>query len=274
MKINSAVVTLMTSSVLCLNSWATPLANVNDIAIDSKDVQAEYSQLNEVQKGKVNKDPVTRREIVESAINTELVLQAAKRAGLEQDDDYKKALERFKRQYLTTRFVQKSIESRVNGAALKDYYEKNKTNYDSAQIHALHILVASESDAASVLTQAKATKSDKEFSALAKKYSVDPTAQDNGGDLGYFTRDRMLPEFAAAAFSMRKGEIKGPVRSFYGYHIIKVVDMKSGRLPGFEEVEQRVKEDLKANLAKDLIVQLRSKASVKFNEEAVNTFKL
>ena len=98
--------------------------------------------------------------------------------------------------------------------------------------------------------------------------------QENNGDLGYFTRDRMVPEFATAAFAMRRGEVKGPIKSIYGYHIIRVVDIKGGRVPNFDEVEARVKEDLKNSLAQEALQKLRSSAAVKVDENAVKGFKL
>ena len=266
---------LICSGVFCARSTqAAILATVNETSIDSKDLQSEYSQLNEQQRERINKDQSTKRELVEGAVNAELVVQAAKKSGVEQEEEFRRAVERFKKQYLATRYMQKSIESKLTKSAIKEYFEKNRGNYDSSQVHAMHILSRTEDEARKVLELARSAKSDQEFSIIAKKNSVDPTVQDNGGDLGFFTRDRMVPEFAAAAFSMKKGEVRGPIRSTFGYHVIRIVEIKMGTVPNFEEVEARVKDDLRAQLAKDLLQQLRSKASVKLNEDEVKSLKI
>jgi peptidyl-prolyl cis-trans isomerase C len=259
--------------LVTVSAQAAPVATVNDTAIDSKDILSDYEVLNELQKERLNKDPGSRREIVEGAVNAELLLQAAKKAGVEQDEEYKRALERFKKQFLATRYLQKSIDSKLGKSAVKEFFEKNKGSYDSTQVRAMHILVTDLDQANKIAEEAKKTKNDKEFTELAKKNSVDPTVQDNGGDLGFFTRDRMVPEFASAAFNMRKGEIKGPVKSVYGYHVIRLLEIKHGRVPNFEEVEARVKEDLRSSLAQETITKLRSTAKIKINDDSVRGLK-
>lgn len=255
------------------SAWAAPVASVNDAQIDVKDITSEYEQLNDLQRERINKDTSTRREIVEGAVNAELLVQAARKAGVEQDEEFKRAVERFKRQYMATNYLQKQIDGQLSKGAVKDFFNKNKSNYDTTQVRAMHILLTNESDAAKLIAAAKAAKTDKAFTALAKKNSMDPTVSENGGDLGFFTRDRMVPEFAAAAFAMRKGEVRGPVKSVYGYHIIRLVDVKHGRVPNFEEVEARVKEDLRGFLAQDTIKKLRSQAKIKINDDAVRSLK-
>ncbi len=259
--------------LLAVSTHAAPVATVNETAIDAKDILSDYVVLNELQKERLNKDQSSRREIVEGAVNAELLLQAAKKSGIEQDDEYKKALDRFKKQFLATRYLQKSIESKLGKSAVKEFFEKNKSNYDSTQVRAMHILVTDIDQAGKIAVEAQKTKNEKEFSELAKKNSVDPTVQDNGGDLGFFTRDRMVPEFASTAFNMRKGEVKGPVKSVYGYHIIRLVEIKHGRIPNFEEVEARVKEDLRSSLAQETISKLRTQSKIKINDDAVKGLK-
>lgn len=251
---------------------AAVLAHVGEKAIETDDVRGEYETITGDQRKAINNDPATRRSMVENAINAELLVQAAKKAGLEKDEDYQRALEHFQRQYLASKFMQKAIEPKLSKSDIKKFFEANKSFFDSSQVCALHIVVESEKDAEKILALVKAKGA--KFEEIAKKSSLDPTVQENKGNLGCFTRDRMVPEFTQAAFSMRKGEIRGPIHTMYGYHIIKVVDFKPGKIPGYDEVEQQAKEAYRTKLLSDLIADLRTKSNVKIDEEEVKDFKL
>ena len=168
--------------------------------------------------------------------------------------------------------MQKSIEPKLGKSDIKKFYDDNKSFFDTTQACAFHIVMKDEEEAKKVLALAK-TKGTK-FEELAIKHSLDPTVQENKGNLGCFTRDRMVPEFAAAAFNMKKGEIQGPIRTMYGYHIIKLTDAKPGKVPGYEEVEQRAKETYRVKLVNDLISELRTKSNVKVYDEEIKKFKL
>jgi peptidyl-prolyl cis-trans isomerase C len=272
MKMKTNIMGLALMALLAGNAHAAVLANVGEKTINDNEIRGEYESMPEDQKKTINEDSSTRRNIVESAINAEILVQAAKKAGLEKDEDYKKSLERFQRQYLATKFMQKAIEPKLAKTELKKFYDENKPFFDTTQVCAYHIVMKEEDEAKKVLALAK-TKETK-FEALAIKHSLDPTVQENKGNLGCFTRDRMVPEFAAAAFNMKKGEIQGPVHTIYGYHIIKVVDTKPGKVPGYDEVEQRVKETYRVKLVNDLLSDLRTKSNVKVFDEEVKKFKL
>jgi peptidyl-prolyl cis-trans isomerase C len=251
---------------------AAILATVGSSEIKDDDIKGQFESMTGEQRKAINEDEMTRKNLVDSAVNAEVLFQAAKKAGLDKDDEYKKAMDRFQRQYLASQFMRKNIEAKLKSSDLKKFYEENKAFFDSTQVCAQHIVVKEEKEAAELTTKAKAKGV--KFEELAKKHSLDPSVQENKGNLGCFTRDKMVPEFAAAAFNMKKGEIKGPVQSMYGYHVIKVLDVKIGKVPGFDEVEQRVKETLKMKLVSELLQDLRTKSNVKLNEEAVKKFKL
>lgn len=251
---------------------AAVLANVGGKAIDSEQIKSEYETINDEQRRAVNKDLIARRTVVDSAINTEVLYQAAKKSGLEKDNEFQKALERFKRQYLATKILEKSIESKLSSGSVKKYFEAHKGLFDSTQVCASHIVVSEEEQARKLASVAKSDNA--KFDDLAKKNSIDPTVQDNKGDLGCFTRERMVPQFSDAAFSMKKNEIRGPVMTSYGYHVIKVYDIKPGKVPNYEEVEQRVKDAYRLKLMQEMIADLRTKSEVKVNEEELKKFRL
>ena len=106
-----------------------------------------------------------------------------------------------------------------------------------------------------------------DFADLAKRRSIDPSAASGGGDLGYFTREQMVPEFSEAAFSLKKGEItEAPVKSSFGWHVIRVEDKRTSGPPSFDEVKAELQEELSRDVIQDILKDLRGKAKVeRFN---------
>ncbi|MDR7870429.1 MAG: peptidylprolyl isomerase [Tissierellaceae bacterium] len=122
---------------------------------------------------------------------------------------------------------------------MKEYFETNKANFDQEeQVKASHILVETEDLALEVKGKLEAGE---DFAELAKEYSTDTTNSQQGGNLGYFNRTKMLPEFSDAAFSLEVGEISDPVKTNYGYHIIKLEDKKEAKEAVYEEYTEEVK---------------------------------
>jgi peptidyl-prolyl cis-trans isomerase C len=245
-------------------SAATELAKVNGTSITDKDLAAALSGLNEGQRANVLKDSNSKRQILDGLIDQTLLAQTAEKEKLDQDQDFKDALAAFKKQYLANKLLQKNLSAKITDAAAKKYYEVNKLRYSTDQVHAQHILVSDEKQARDLLKQAKAEGAD--FEALAEKNSKDPSAKNNRGDLGFFGRDRMVAEFTDAAFRAGEGEVVGPVKTSYGYHIIKVVQKKSGKPLEYGEVELRVKNDMRQELVSQYLSKLKTTAKVEYKD--------
>jgi parvulin-like peptidyl-prolyl isomerase len=157
----------------------------------------------------------------------------------------------------------------------KDFYDKNGDKFVSpAQVRASHILVKVEADAKpeTVVAKEKAAqaiaaraKKGEDFGKMAKELSEDPSAKENSGDLDFFGKEQMVPEFSDAAFAMKKGEISDPVRSPFGYHVIKVTDRKDSETVPLDKVKDRVLAFLKGQKAEALKQEIRQKAEVKIN---------
>ncbi len=247
---------------------AAELARVGDTAITDKDLRAALSNFNEAQKAQILKDSNSRRQILASLIDQEVLLNEAVKSKLDQDAEYKEAFENFRKQFLASRVLQKNLGNKLTESAVKSYYEAHKSRYSTDQVHAMHILVSDEERAKELMKQAKEPNAD--FQALAEKHSKDPSAKNNRGDLGFFGRERMVPEFTEAAFAGEKGQIVGPVKTAYGYHIIKVVERKTGSVLEFADVESRVRNELRADLTQNYVSKLRQTAKVKVNDAAVD----
>ena len=133
---------------------------------------------------------------------------------------------------------------KVSDSDVKNFYKENKASkftYPDT-VRASHILIKDKAKAEDVLKMAKAPKAD--FAALAKQYSEDPGSAAKGGDLGFFTKEQMVPEFSKAAFSLKPDTVSDLVKSEYGYHIIKVVDRKKAGVMPLKEVQNEIKKFL------------------------------
>jgi len=264
-------INFLTLTVFALAStaaWAVDLAKVNGKVISDRDVQMSLAGFNEGQKRQLLGDGNSRREIVSNLVEQELLLQEGEKQKLDQDAEYKEAVAAFRRQYLTQRVLSKNVLPKVTESAAKKYYAGNKRKYATDKVQVQHILLADEKTANEVLRQAKAPGAD--FQKLAEKFSRDPSAKNNRGDVGVIMRDSpFVDEFKDAAFDGSKGEIVGPVKTLYGYHLIKIVDKQMGKTLGYPEVEMRVRTDLQKDLVTNYLIQLRKQARVTLDEKAI-----
>lgn len=251
-----------------MTAWAAvELASVNGRSITESDLKLALSgNYNDTQRDRILSDKQQKLRVLDGVINQELLVQQAAKENIEQSGEYKRALEVFRRQTLATLLVERKIGSRINDAAAKKYYRANKSQFSTGQVHAMHILVDDEGKAKSLLAMAR--KGDTDFQKLAEKHSIAPNVENNRGDLGYFGRSDMVSEFADAAFKAKEGEIIGPVKTVYGYHVIRVVDKKPGKPLEYHEVELQVKNALRRDLMQEYVGKLRSKAKVKVNKTA------
>ena len=161
-------------------------------------------------------------------------------------------------------------EVKVSDDAIRSYYESHKKDFEvKERRRARHILVRVPLDAdnATVLEKRKKAeeilkeaKAGKDFAELAKKYSEDPGSAKAGGDLGFFTRETMVKPFSDTVFNMKEGEIAGPVRTRFGFHIIKLEKIEPGRTKGLDEVKAEISKKLKTKKANDILWETANRA--------------
>jgi peptidyl-prolyl cis-trans isomerase C len=180
------------------------------------------------------------------------------------------------------RWVESQVANKIVVAPedAQKFYNDNKQEFqEGASVKASHVLIRVEENAPEDVVKAKqaeaakvaalATKKGADFAALAKQYSEEPGAKESGGDLGFFTKDRMVPEFAEAAFSQKVGQVSQPVRTQFGWHVIKVTDTKPAHQLSFDEVKDELVNYLKRNKQREaiqnLIKELRDSAKVENN---------
>jgi len=180
----------------------------------------------------------------------EIFLQEAERRGLQGSADYKTQME-FARQSILIRALFQDFEKKspTTEAEAKAEYDKIKAANGDKEYRARHILVEKEEDAKALIAQIKAGA---KFEDLAKKNSKDPGSAENGGDLDWANPGNYVPEFSQALTKLDKGQMTDtPVKSQFGYHIIKLEDVRSTQFPGFDEVKgQIIQRQNQAKLAK------------------------
>jgi peptidyl-prolyl cis-trans isomerase C len=191
-------------------------------------------------------------------VNT-LLSDAAKQAKLDNDPEVKAQLDKAKEQIVTQVFVEHLRAKVATDEALKALYDKTaKNDAGKPEVHARHILVKTEDEAKAIIADL-----DKggDFAKIADEKSTDKGG--NGGDLGWFGKDQMVPEFSEAAFKLNKGEYsKTPVKSQFGYHIIKIEDTRISAPPTFDEAKGKLKAELENGAVEDKVKELRVKAKI------------
>jgi peptidyl-prolyl cis-trans isomerase C len=200
--------------------------------------------------------------LLDSLINNTLVYEQGKKDGLDKDAEVKKALKDIEQQLVVKAWMGKKLKAEVTDAAVKQGYDRFLAEYKPAEeVRARHILVESEEAARGIIAE---LKKGADFGETAKVKSKDPSAKQNGGDLGYFTKDEMVPQFSEAAFAMQPGSLSDtPVKSQFGWHVIKVEDRRLSTPPTFEQAQPVIREKLAEETAERLVMDMRTKAKVK-----------
>jgi len=178
-------------------------------------------------------------------------------------DEFEKIQKRIQKDLAIQIWQKRELDKvKISEKKLKNYYNKNKDEFNEKEsVHARHILVKTEDEANKIISELKSLKADalkNRFIALAKTKSTGPSGP-NGGDLGYFARGQMVPEFNDKVFSMKVGEISEPVKTQYGYHVIYLEDKKTKKTRPFSEVKPFIEQRLKMEKFKT-IIQAKMKA--------------
>lgn len=189
-----------------------------------------------------------------------LVSKAAEAKKLGETDEFKKKLALARTKLLMEALLQNEAKTAVTDDAMKKVYaDAIKDVGNEQEVSARHILVESEDDAKAISAE---LKKGGDFAAIAKEKSKDPGSKDTGGDLGFFTKDQMVPEFAEAAFKLDKGQVSDPVKSQFGWHVIRVDDKRAKQPPTFEQVKDQIENFVQRKAQAELIQKLRADAKI------------
>jgi len=253
---------------------AEVLAEVNGETMTLEEFQSLAGEIKSAYPGLTLSDE-QKEDLVNSWVKEEILAQEAAKQGLDRSTDAKYRIEESKRQVIARLLLEKDLLSKltlksITDQEVADFYDANKKQFKSAdpRIHVRHILVKSEDQAKKISSE---LKKGGDFAKLAQQYSQDPGSKDKGGDLGYFSRGDMVPEFESAAFALKKNQISEPVKTQYGYHIIQLLEKKASETKSLDEVRDAIKAELlkrKRNQAlDDYLAKLKASAHVVVNKD-------
>lgn len=258
--ISKIILPLLAVAGLTLAGFAqansTVLATVNGKTITQQDYDqfvAENAQGQQVE----------RRDVINELVTRELVYQDATRKGLEKRPEVKAAIEAAKVNVILGSALELAVANPpVSEADMRKLYQEEIAKLDLQEFKARHILVADKTQAERIITELDMGGN---FQQLAKQHSSDSSA-DNGGDLGWFPPQQMVPEFSRAVMALDKGKYtKQPVQSQFGWHVILKEDSRKAEPPAYEAVKPQLRQIIERQRLNDYLQGLHQKGEVKIN---------
>ena len=254
----------------------TILATIGKEKITMADFKQEINNL-PPQYRQMAADPAMQKEFLDTLVTRNIIYQAGIRQKMLDNPMVKKQVEEFRKKMVVAALLDQEVTRKIKNisdAELKAYYDKHTKEFQQPkQVKARHILLKDQKQAEEV--RQKLLKGG-DFATLAKEYSTGPSKA-KGGDLGFFSRNQMVKEFSDVAFSLKPKEISPVVKTKFGYHIIRVDEIREGRQQTFDEVKEKLKKQLRAERKnqyfKDYIGGLKKQTAVKTYPELLNSKK-
>lgn len=285
MKRHLLFILLLSSSLLALagcdrqqspTSKGPVLAEVNSGKVTEGDFLREIERVPEWAREQFADDE-GKKSFLDELVKRELIYQHALKMKLDNDEDYRSKVEDFRKMTLVSMVLKKEVEEKamVDDSEVKAFFDQNADKFTvGSKIRAGHILVGTEEEANGILE--RINKGEK-FEKLAEM-SKDTASAKKGGDLGYFGRGQMVPEFEQAALSLKPGEVSGPVKTRFGYHIIKLADIQKGEPADFEQSKDSIKRQLLGEKRKrvfdSFVDKLKEDIKITRHEEQISAITL
>ncbi|HXR86193.1 MAG TPA: peptidylprolyl isomerase [Stellaceae bacterium] len=237
----------------------TVIARVNGQVVHRSDLDVQLRNA----PAQIQQQPLDKiyPALLNSIVNTELLDQAARKAKIDQNAQVKQELAAAQTQILVNAYVASLARGQITEAKLRQAYDQYaKDAPKTEEVHARHILVSSEQEAKDIIDQ---LKKGADFGTLAKDKTIDPSGKSNGGDLGYFTKQDMVPEFANAVFAMKPGDFsQTPVKTQFGWHVIKLEDKRPGKAGTYEQVAPEIAQQMTQQIVAAKLQDLRGQAKI------------
>lgn len=241
------------------------VARVNGFEIHRSDIEDAARSL----PPQLRQQPVNQiySMILSQMVGTTLAAQAARREKLQDRPEVKRRMMLIRDQVLAQLYMDEVIRKNITEAKLKAAYDRYlKTAPPREEVKARHILLPTEAEAKAVIEQ---LKKGADFATLAKEKTTDPDSKASGGDLGWFGKDQMVPAIANAAFKLKKGEFsQTPIKTQFGWHVIKIEDRRVAKPPSFDQIKQQMANDLIKKLVAEKMQDLKKTAKIEvFNSD-------
>jgi peptidyl-prolyl cis-trans isomerase C len=222
-----------------------------DLAVAAEDPALSLPGVGEAQK---------RDLLVGYVVDLKLGARAAEAAKVGENPGFASRLAYFRDKLMLDDYLERQVKAAVTPEAARKLYDDTVKNLQpEEEARARHILVEGEDEAKAV---AERIKKGEDFAKVAGEVSKDPGSKTDGGDLGFFTKERMVPAFSEAAFKLQPGQVSEPVKSQFGWHVIKLEERRAKPVPPFEEMKEQVETYLTRKTQQDVILGLREKAKI------------
>ncbi|MBW2109221.1 MAG: peptidylprolyl isomerase [Deltaproteobacteria bacterium] len=248
------------------------LARVDDMVITVRDLEHMISLLPAYYLTRPGSKEVNKKALLDKLINEMLIEREAKKLNLEQRQDYQQRRKSLLRELMVDVFLKKLREDKDTEANQRRFYEENIDRYSyPEEVHIAIINLQKSKEESEVIF--KMAEAGKDFAELARTYSVSPTAK-KGGDMGWRSRRELSDALSEVVFSMKKGQIKGPIKDRGGYVIVKLLDHKKTRPIPFERIRTKIYNDYALKLRDDEIARLRKAAEISVDGESLKRVRV
>ncbi|MEA0971233.1 PrsA superfamily peptidylprolyl isomerase [Candidatus Megaera venefica] len=261
-------VTLISSSACAENKDAENkniVATYSEGEVTSEQVMEQFKPMLDMQPENKDKkfselDKNVQEMLVKGFINQKLFEKEAEKLGIRSSEDFKKKIKAAESQLLQQELIERQLKTAVTDKLIDEEYNKlAKELKGQKEIKVAHILVDTEEKAKEI--KKKLNKGSK-FEDLVKEFSKDEGSKANGGELGYVMKGQLVPEFENKAFSMKQDEISDPVKTQFGWHIIKALDSRDVKIPPKEQALNGIKGKLSRDTIEKYITELSAKAKI------------
>ena len=257
------------------------IAKVNGVEIHQSDLNIAEEDIGRDMPA--NDEAGKRDYLVNYLTDLLLIAKAAEAKKIPDSAEFKQRLAFVRNKTLMETVLAQESKTAVTEPALRKIYDDaTKTMGGQQEVHARHILfrvndpndkAASKAAEDKVKNTIERIKKGEDFGTLAKALTEDPSGKQDGGDLGYFTRDQMVPEFSEVAFSLEKGQVSAPIKTQFGWHVLKVEDKRMREPPPFDQVRGEIEQFASRKAQVDLVAKLRADAKIERLDKAAEPKK-
>lgn len=267
MKKLALIAFLISTTLACSEAnSAESVAELNGEAITKAELEKVLQAFTGLQTAKLEDYPADfQKEFVNKYIEKKLILDAARAADLQDDPEIAAKIKDAEDYLIEQKFLSNIVQAKQSDEDLQKIYDEafaDKAGKD--EFKASHILVATEDEAKDIK---KKLDGGADFAKLAGEFSKDPGSKINGGDLGFFTADKMVPEFSKAVAELEVGKISAPIKSDFGWHVIKLVEKRKAQPPTFEQAKPALQQELARRLVDTKVKELREEADIEITME-------
>jgi len=243
---------------LALAQGAKPVATIDGVAITEQDLALAREDIGSAIPNM--SDEQKRKYLVDYVLDLKMLARSAEKQKVADTPEFTRKLAYLRERALMEAMMAREAAAAVAGDRLQKFYDEAvKGLPPEEEANARHILVKEEAEAKAVVER---IKKGEDFAKVAGEVSKDPGSGKEGGDLGWFTKDRMVPEFAEAAFALKSGEVSAPVKSQFGWHIIKLEGKRTKPVPPLDEVKDELSRYVVQKAQQEMILKLRSEAKI------------